>query len=107
MEMKMQREQRVTPVSAGTSRRTSGLTRHGLAGSITLLALLLATTFAAPVSAQAPQPGTPPAAPGVPPGNSPRAEGPAQATPDPEMSEEDEDDGEGCPYLGQPLELVV
>lgn len=75
--------------------------------AVVLLSMLVAALVAGPVSAQSPQPGTPAPIPSVPPGNSPRAEGPAQATPDPDLSEEDDDDAEGCPYLGQPLELVV
>lgn len=74
---------------------------------LAVLSLLVVGLAAGPVLAQSPQPGTPAPAPSVPPGNNPRAEGPAQATPEPDMSEEDEDGGEGCPYLGQPLELVV
>lgn len=74
---------------------------------LALLGVILPGLLALPVSAQSPQPGTPPA-PAVPGENAPRAEGPAQAAPAPEATEEEEDEGgEGCPYLGTPLELVV
>lgn len=100
-------KQRLIPVSALSPVGLSVLTRRRAGPSLWVLALLIMCVASGPVSAQAPQPGTPAPAPSVPPGNSPRAEGPAQAAPVPEMGEEDEDDSEGCPYLGQPLELVV
>lgn len=100
-------KQHLDPISARSSRSLPVITWQRTAFWLGMLALLLMSVASGPVPAQTPQPGTPAPSPSVPPGNSPRAEGPAQAAPDPEMSEEDEDDSEGCPYLGQPLELVV
>jgi hypothetical protein len=72
-------------------------------------ALLLTTMCAGPVLAQTSQPGTEAPAPSVPSENGPRAQAPQQGEAEPGIMGEEEDDegGEGCPYLGTPLELTV
>ena len=78
--------------------------------AVVALVVMLTLGFGGAVLAQSPQPGTPAQAIPVPGENSPPAEAAPQAEADPDlMLEEEEEDegGEGCPYLGTPLELTV